>query len=167
MPTDPSTPRSNTGERPMRRSLFALTLFAFALPLAAALPAAGAGAPVLTQPETLDWMAAAGLPEGAQAAVLFGDPSKEGPFALRFKFPAGYQIPTHSHPTDELLTVLSGKARMSFGEEASDKTAEAMNQDSFMVLPAGQWHELWIDSETIIELHSTGPFAVTLLHPAQ
>jgi quercetin dioxygenase-like cupin family protein len=146
----------------------ALATAALALPLSFGLEAIAAGPmPMLTDAAKLAWAPAEGLPPGAQVAVLYGDPSKTGPFALRFKFPAGYQIPTHSHPTDELLTVLSGKARMSFGEDASEKTAEAMNQDSFMVLPAGQWHALWIDSETIIELHSTGPFAITLLHPAQ
>jgi quercetin dioxygenase-like cupin family protein len=146
----------------------ALATAALALPLSFGLEAIAADPmPMLTDAAKLAWAPAEGLPPGAQVAVLYGDPSKTGPFALRFKFPAGYQIPTHSHPTDELLTVLSGKARMSFGEDASEKTAEAMNQDSFMVLPAGQWHALWIDSETIIELHSTGPFAITLLHPAQ
>jgi quercetin dioxygenase-like cupin family protein len=123
--------------------------------------------PMMTEAAKLTWMPAEGLPPGAQVAVLYGDPSKTGPFALRFKFPAGYQIPTHSHPTDELLTVLSGTARMAFGEAAAEATAEPMTQDAFMVLPAGYWHALWIDSETVVELHSTGPFAITLLHPAQ
>jgi quercetin dioxygenase-like cupin family protein len=146
----------------------ALAAAALALPLSAGLDAFAADAmPMMTEAAKLAWAPAEGLPPGAQVAVLYGDPSKAGPFALRFKFPAGYQIPTHSHPTDELLTVLSGKARMSFGEDASEKTADSMTQDSFMVLPAGHWHALWIDSETIIELHSTGPFAITLLHPAQ
>ena len=146
----------------------ALAAAAVALPLSLGLNALAADAmPMMTEAAKLAWAPAEGLPPGAQVAVLYGDPSKAGPFALRFKFPAGYQIPTHSHPTDELLTVLSGKARMSFGEDASEKTADAMTQDSFMVLPAGHWHVLWIDSETIIELHSTGPFAITLLHPAQ
>lgn len=146
----------------------ALAAAALALPLSAGLDALAADAmPMMTDAAKLAWAPAEGLPPGAQVAVLYGDPSKTGPFALRFKFPAGYQIPTHSHPTDELLTVLSGTARMSFGEDASEKTANAMTQDSFMVLPAGHWHALWIDSETIIELHSTGPFAITLLHPAK
>jgi quercetin dioxygenase-like cupin family protein len=146
----------------------ALAAAALALPLSAGLDAFAADAmPMMTEAAKLAWAPAEGLPPGAQVAVLYGDPSKAGPFALRFKFPAGYQIPTHSHPTDELLTVLSGKARMSFGEDASEKTADSKTQDSFMELPAGHWHALRIDSETIIELHSTGPFAITLLHPAQ
>src|SRR5690349_13818722 len=99
-------------ERPMRRNILALTFLAAAVPLLTTMPAMAAGAPTLTQPETLAWMPAAGLPPGAEAAVLYGDPSKEGLFAVRFKFPAGYEIPTHSHPTDEFITVISGKGRM-------------------------------------------------------
>jgi hypothetical protein len=32
------------------------------------------------------------IPPGAQAAVLYGDPTKEGLFALRLKLPKGYHI---------------------------------------------------------------------------
>ncbi|MEO8758693.1 MAG: cupin domain-containing protein [Devosia sp.] len=118
---------------------------------------------MVTAAADLDWQPAQGLPPGASVAVLYGDPSKPGPFALRFKFPAGYTIPTHSHPTDELITFMSGKARMAFGEESSEGNADLVTPDAFMVLPAGAWHALWIDTETIVELHSAGPFATTLL----
>jgi hypothetical protein len=47
------------------------------------------------------WMQApANMPKGAEVAVLAGDPSKEGPFTLRIKTPANYDIPAHNHPTD-------------------------------------------------------------------
>jgi quercetin dioxygenase-like cupin family protein len=95
-------------------------------------------------------------------AVLYGDPSKKGPFAVRFKFPSGYALPTHSHPTNEYLTVISGKARMALGEKADETQAQPFPASSFMILPAGAWHRLWADAETIIELHSTGPFGVKL-----
>jgi len=121
--------------------------------------------PMITDAQKLQWAPAPGLPPGAEVAVLYGDPSKPGPFAMRLRFPSGYQIPTHSHPTDELITVLSGNARMAFGEDASPATAEPMPAASFMVLPANAWHELWIDADTIVELHSTGPFATKLLNP--
>lgn len=146
----------------MRRNTFALALLALAVPFLTAQPSVAAGAPTLTQPATLTWMPAAGLPDGAQAAVLFGDPSKEGPFAIRFKFPAGYEIPTHSHPTDEFITVISGKGRMAFGENASADQAQPLGPGTFMVLPAGAWHHLWIDAETVVELHSIGPFGTHL-----
>jgi quercetin dioxygenase-like cupin family protein len=136
---------------------------AFALWQAPDLMAAesGSGAGIV-QPEALTWVPAQGLPAGAEIAVLYGDPSKEGPFAVRFKFPAGYLIATHSHPTDEFLTVLSGKARMAFGEDAAEAKAQPLGPGSFTNLPAGAWHRLWIDADTVIELHSTGPFGMKL-----
>ena len=61
---------------------------------------------------------AAVLPPGAEAAVLFGDPSKEGLFALRLKLPAGYRVPPHTHPVDEVVTVVSGTFSLGMGETA-------------------------------------------------
>ena len=146
----------------MRRTLFILPVIAWSLAPACSALAAETGASAnIIAPEALIWMPAAGLPPGAEVAVLYGDPAKPGPFALRFKFPAGYSIPTHSHPTDELLTIVSGKARMSFGEMADEASAKPLTEGSFMSLPAGAWHRLWIDADTVIELHSTGPFGVT------
>ena len=117
----------------------------------------------ITQPEAMVWAPAEGLPPGAKVAVLYGDPSKAGPFALRFDFPAGYEVPTHSHPTDEFITVISGKMRMAFGEKADAGAAQSLAPASFMSLPAGAWHHLWVDDESIVELHSTGPFGVMLM----
>ena len=52
------------------------------------------------------------LPPGSGGALLFGDPSKEGLFVLRLKFPAGYRVAPHIHPVDEVLTVMSGSFSM-------------------------------------------------------
>ena len=124
------------------------------------LPVDAAGSANIVEAGTLNWTPAQGLPPGAQMAVLYGDPSKTGPFALRFKFPAGYEIPTHSHSTDELITVISGNGRMAFGESASAAEAQPLPAGAFMSLPAGAWHHLWIDDQAVLELHSTGPFDV-------
>src|SRR5215468_104878 len=60
-------------------------------------------------PQDIEWgPAPAILPPGAEAAVLFGDPSKAGLFVLRLKFPMGYRVPSHTHPVDEVVTVISG-----------------------------------------------------------
>ena len=145
----------------IRTLLFAAGLAA-TLPMLSAIPALAADTPALVQPEALSWGPAPNMPDGTQIAVLYGDPSKTGPFAIRLKFPAGYEVPTHSHPTDEYLTVISGKARMAFGQKADDAQAQPLPANAFMALPAGAWHRLWADAETIIELHSTGPFGVKL-----
>jgi hypothetical protein len=64
---------------------------------------------VMENLSTAKWGAAPPmLPAGAQIAVLAGDPTKAGPYTVRLKFPANYDIPAHSHPTDENVVVVSG-----------------------------------------------------------
>ena len=59
-------------------------------------------AELLASPDDLKWgPAPSGLPAGAQLALLYGDPSKEGPFVVRLKLPPSYQIPAHRHATAE------------------------------------------------------------------
>ena len=144
----------------MRETALILSILFVAVPLGHAAQSAEGGS--IVQPDALKWAPAQGVPPGAQVAVLSGDPSKSGPFVLRFKFPAGYELATHSHPTDEFLTIISGKARMAFGEKADTAHAQALPASVFTILPAGAWHHLWVDAETIVELHSTGPFEITL-----
>lgn len=147
----------------MRRTALILSAFVSVSLLGyATVPPQAAGSANIIQPDAVTWAPAQGLPPGAQITVLYGNPSKKGPFAVRFKFPSGYQVATHSHPTDELLTVISGKARMAFGENADETHAQPLPAGAFMILPAGAWHRLWTDAETIVELHSTGPFSVKL-----
>ena len=65
--------------------------------------------PKIVPPQEIKWgPAPAMLPPGAEAAVLFGDPNEEGLFVLRLKFPAGYSVAPHTHPVDEIVTVISG-----------------------------------------------------------
>src|SRR5687767_7634504 len=76
---------------------------------AATAPAAAMDQHTIVPPQEIKWgPAPAVLPPGAEAAVLFGDPGKEGLFALRLKLPAGYSVPPHTHPVDEAVTVISG-----------------------------------------------------------
>lgn len=147
----------------MRGAALVLSGLLAAGAFAAAPQSAGAASnPTIVLPDSLTWAPAAGLPPGAEVAVLYGNPTKTGPFAIRFKFPAGYEIAPHSHSTDELLTVISGKARMAFGENADAGSAQAVPAGAFIFLPASAWHRLFIDADTIVELHSTGPFDVKL-----
>ncbi|HEX6071469.1 MAG TPA: hypothetical protein VFY95_00470, partial [Sphingomicrobium sp.] len=76
------------------------TLLLLTLPLLLA----GSAAHSQMNPIQMKWGAAPpGLPAGARLAVLSGDPGKEGMFTIRLKFPAGYRVMPHHHPTDELV----------------------------------------------------------------
>ena len=105
------------------------------------------------------------LPAGAQAAVLLGNPGKEGPFVLRLKLPGSFVIPPHRHSKDEMVTVISGK----FGVGASEKLDRAATKQlapgSFVHLPAGMAHYAIADGETVVQVNGVGPFDVTYIDP--
>lgn len=103
------------------------------------------------------------LPPGAQAAVLLGDPGKEGPFVIRVKMPAGYVVPPHSHSKDEVLTVISGKMKADHGDKVEKKGA--LPAGSLMAMPAGMVHYAWAETASVIQVNGTGPFDVKYVDP--
>ena len=83
--------------------------------------------------DAIEWKAApASLPAGAKAALLYGDPAKEGLFAMRLKLPKGYHIPPHTHPKPEVVTVISGTAKLGMGETADQAKAQRLPAGSFL-----------------------------------
>jgi quercetin dioxygenase-like cupin family protein len=97
--------------------------------------------------------------------VLFGDPSKEGLFALRLKLPEGYSVPPHTHPVDEAVTVISGTFSLGMGETADQSKAQALPAGSFFALPPGTAHYVFIDEETVIQISTVGPWGLTYVNP--
>ena len=108
----------------------------------------------------------AAIPAGAKMAVLEGDPSKEGPFVVRFQFPDGYQIPPHTHPKTERVTVISGNLFIATGETLDRSSAKKLPAGSFGYWPAGMKHAGWSEGETIIQLHGIGPWQINYVNPA-
>jgi len=117
--------------------------------------------------DQLQWEAAPSfLPKGAQFAVLSGDPSKSGPFTIRLKAPAGYKIPAHNHPTAERVTVISGDFHFGMGDKLDETKAERLGSGGFVDLPARMNHYAFMSTETIVQIDSEGPFAITYADPA-
>src|SRR5262245_11208021 len=75
------------------------SMLAFTLPLCVI--AQGHDHHATVQPESLKWSQPAAYAQGAELAVLKGDPTKEGMYVVRLRVPAGYRIPAHTHPNDE------------------------------------------------------------------
>ena len=95
----------------------------------------------LYPPTTIEWKTGpAALPPGARMAVLEGDPTKEGPFVVRFQFPEGYHIPPHTHPKTERVTVISGTLYLATGEALDRVSAKKLPAGSFGYWPAGMKH---------------------------
>lgn len=105
------------------------------------------------------------LPPGAQAAVLLGNPGKEGPFVLRLKFPAGFVVPPHRHSKDEFVMVITGRFAVGAGETLDREGSKALPPASFVHLPAGMPHYALAQEETVVQVNGTGPFDVTYINP--
>ena len=120
----------------------------------------------IVAPQEIKWgPAPAVLPAGAEAALLFGDPSKEGLFALRLKLPEGYSVPPHMHPVDEVVTVISGTFHLGMGETADQSKEQTLPAGSFFALPPNAPHYAFVDEETIIQISTMGPWGLTYVNP--
>jgi quercetin dioxygenase-like cupin family protein len=121
----------------------------------------------LYPPTSVEWKAGpAALPPGAKMAVLEGDPTKEGPFVVRFQFPDGYHVAPHTHPKTERVTVVSGILYLAAGEALDRTSAKKLPAGSFGYWPAGMKHTAWSEGETIIQLHGIGPWQINYVNPA-
>jgi quercetin dioxygenase-like cupin family protein len=117
-------------------------------------------------PQDIKWgPAPAVLPPGAEAAVLLGDPSKQGLFVLRLKFPAGYRVAPHTHPVDEVVTVISGTFHEGMGETFDRRKAQAFPAGSFFARPPGMAHYVLLEEETVIQISTVGPWGLTYINP--
>lgn len=118
-------------------------------------------------PSEITWVdAPPALPPGAKMAVLDGDPNKKGLFTIRLQTPAGYKIAPHTHPGAERVTVISGTINLGMGDKFDEAAGKAMDVGSFIVLPAGMSHYAWSTGETIVQIHSEGPFVIKYVNAA-
>ena len=106
------------------------------------------------------------LPNGAQIAVLEGDPAKEGPFVFRVKLPDGYRVPPHTHPKVERITVLAGMFKIGMGETFDPQALRPMPAGTYGYWPAGMTHFVTAAGETILQFHGTGPWSIKYVNPA-
>lgn len=106
------------------------------------------------------------FPPGAQFALLQGDPSVPGAlFTVRLRFPNGYILPPHRHPTDEQVTVLKGTFMVGLGENFSRDGLQVLKDDGFIIAPAGMAHFATVRGITEVQVHAIGPFQLDYVHP--
>ena len=123
--------------------------------------------PSIFTPSEIVWKdGPASLPPGTKMAVLEGDPAKEGPFTMRLKAPDGYQIPPHTHPKTERLTVVSGTFRLGMGKKFAPDNLVDMPAGSYGFWPAGMTHFVQVRGETVVQLHGIGPWQIVYVNPS-
>ena len=95
-----------------------------------------------------------------EAAKIFGDQTKPGPYMLLTKpRPApGPQNKPHTHPDTRTYTVISGTWYVGFGEKFDESKLIALKPGSVYTEPAGVPHFVVIKDEgTIVQISGTGP----------
>jgi len=127
----------------------------------------GAKAAVMLAPDEVKWgPGPKSLQPGAEAAVLDGDPTKKGAFAMRLKVPAGYAIAPHTHPRQERVTVISGKFQLGHGGKFDESKLQDLEPGSFFSLPPGMQHFARATEETVVQLNGEGPWEINYVNPS-
>jgi quercetin dioxygenase-like cupin family protein len=147
-----------------RRVVISLLAAAVVLPIGAI--AADHHHHATVEADTLKWSAPAAYAKGAQLAVAYGDPTKEGMYVVRLKVPAGFKIPAHTHPNDENVTVLSGSFNIGTGDKLDETKGMRVKAGGYSFVGKGMSHYAWFTEDTVLQLHGMGPQGVTYLNPA-
>jgi quercetin dioxygenase-like cupin family protein len=134
---------------------------------AAAAIVAPRGAAAQAPREDFKWgPAPAVFPPGAQMAILDGNPGSNELFTVRLRFPSGYRIMPHTHPTDEHITVIQGVFDVGMGTKFDAATTKKLVAGGYVTAPANMAHYAEARGETIVQVHAIGPFKLTYVNPA-
>ena len=121
------------------------------------------GAHHVQAPDGLEW---APLGPTMSVTVLSGVPQQDGsPFVLRLKLTAGATVAPHWHPVDEHLTVLTGRFHMGMGDRFDKAAGSVLAPGAYTVMPKSAIHFAWVDDETVVQIHGTGPFKTFFVEP--
>lgn len=111
-------------------------------------------------PQEVRWFTPPYYTDGRQRAQLFGDSNHDGPWVDRAKIPANSRVRAHTHPQDELVTVIEGTWYLGEGEKFDAAKLKPYPAGSFIVIPAGVPHFVATkDSIVIVQLSGTSKFA--------
>jgi quercetin dioxygenase-like cupin family protein len=119
----------------------------------------------MVTPADLKWQEVPSLPKGAMMAVIEGPMDQAVPFTARLKVPANYKIPPHWHPAVERVTVLSGTFKMALGDKFDKEKATALSPGGMMIIQPKTNHFVWAETESVVQLHGTGPWGITYINP--
>ena len=122
---------------------------------------------VMILPPELKWSPVPSMPPGVEISVIEGPLNKAGPITARLRFPANYRLPAHTHPAIEHVTVLSGTFHMGTGDKLDMSKTTALTTGGFAIMQTGVRHFAWTAEETIVQMHSVGPWGITYVDPKE
>ncbi len=111
-------------------------------------------------PKDIKWVRnAAGTTE---QAVLFGDPSKPGPYVMQIRWLPGNSSRPHFHPNDRFFVVLEGTWWLGTGTKFDPDSTVPVKPGTFVLHKAGQAHyDGAKDEPALIQVWGMGPATTT------
>ena len=110
-------------------------------------------------PSQVRWFTPSYYTDGRERAQLLGDSSRGDVWVDRVKMPAGKRVLPHTHPQDELVTVIEGNWYLGEGTKFNPTNLKGYPAGSFIVIPAGVPHFVTAkEGEVIVQLNGNGKF---------
>jgi hypothetical protein len=110
-------------------------------------------------PTQVRWFTPTYYTDGRERAQLYGDSSQNGPWVDRVKIPAGKHVAAHTHPRDELVTVIEGTWYVGAGNKYEPAKLQGYPAGSFVLIPAGLPHFVATrETAVIVQLSGTERF---------
>ncbi len=114
---------------------------------------------VALTPQEVRWFTPSYYTDGRERAQLLGDSSQGGAWIDRVKIPAGKRVLAHTHPQDELVTVIEGTWYLGEGTKFNSTKLKGYPAGSFIAIPAGVPHFVAaMDGTVIVQLNGNGKF---------
>ncbi|HEY7095984.1 MAG TPA: cupin domain-containing protein [Terriglobales bacterium] len=114
---------------------------------------------IAVTPKEVRWFTPPYYTDGRERAQLLGDSSQGGAWVDRVKMPAGARVLGHTHPQDELVTVIEGTWFLGKGTKFDAANMKPYPAGSFIFIPAGVPHFVAAkDGMVIIQLNGNGKF---------
>ena len=93
-------------------------------------------------PQDIRWVTPSSYTDGRQRAYLVGDSRKGGDWIDRVRIAGGSRVLAHTHPDDEIVTVIEGTWYLGIGDRFDETKLKAYPAGSFIVIPADVPHFL-------------------------
>jgi quercetin dioxygenase-like cupin family protein len=124
--------------------------------MAATAAAQEAAAPTIIPLETLKWNPTP-FPD-VTVAVIAGNPTVGGMYAIFAKYRAGGTSVPHTHPDQRIVTIISGTYYTGAGTEFDESKLKPLKAGTTIIVPANAPHYAAAkDGETIVQEVGVGP----------
>lgn len=104
---------------------------------------------------------------GIGTTILYGDPTKAGPYTIALRAPPNVRIAAHSHHDDRTAVVVAGVWRFGYGRKADETLVKTLTPGGFYSEPAGVEHFAMTGPEgAVVYISGFGPTSTDYVEAA-